>query len=342
MVVIAANTALLVVGVRESARANSVIVAIKLVDHRGVHRRGRAVRKHGALGDGAQSGRAISFRRTSAPANSAVSGVVRGAAVVFFAYIGFDAVSTAAQEAKNPKRDMPIGILGSLVMCTVLYVAVGFVLTGIVPYDQLNVPDPIAVGIDAVGLAWLVAGHQARHHLRPDLGHSGHAARPAAHLLFDGARRLAAAGRGEGASAIPHALRHHDRHRSVVMVLAGAAADRPGRRTGQHRHAVRLRHRLRRRVGVAHHASPDLPRPFQDAGGLCRRAAGRGVFGVPDVRPAARHLAAVRRLAGDRALDLRVLRHQAQPRAGSIVARMTLAAPRDDESAGDVLAVAVL
>jgi APA family basic amino acid/polyamine antiporter len=75
--------------------------------------------------------------------------------VVFFAYIGFDAVSTTAQEAINPKRDMPIGILGSLALCTVLYLAVGFVLTGIVPYDQLNVPDPIAVGINAIGLKWL-------------------------------------------------------------------------------------------------------------------------------------------------------------------------------------------
>jgi APA family basic amino acid/polyamine antiporter len=83
------------------------------------------------------------------------SGVVRGAAVVFFAYIGFDAVSTAAQEANNPKRDMPIGILGSLAICTVLYLAVGFVLTGIVPYDRLNVADPIAVGIDATGMKWL-------------------------------------------------------------------------------------------------------------------------------------------------------------------------------------------
>ncbi len=80
---------------------------------------------------------------------------MRGAAVVFFAYIGFDAVSTAAQEAKNPQRDMPLGILGSLVICTVLYIAVGFVLTGIVAYDKLNVADPIAVGIDAIGLDWL-------------------------------------------------------------------------------------------------------------------------------------------------------------------------------------------
>jgi APA family basic amino acid/polyamine antiporter len=82
---------------------------------------------------------------------------VRGAGVIFFAYIGFDAVSTAAQETKNPKRDMPIGILGSLAICTVLYIAVALVLTGIVKYTQLNVPDPIAVGINAAGpgLAWL-------------------------------------------------------------------------------------------------------------------------------------------------------------------------------------------
>src|SRR6202012_5719833 len=83
------------------------------------------------------------------------SGVLRGAAVVFFAYIGFDAVSTAAQEAKVPMRAMPIGILGPLVICTILYIAVGLVLTGIGPFDRLNVPDPIAVGIDAAGVGWL-------------------------------------------------------------------------------------------------------------------------------------------------------------------------------------------
>ncbi len=82
-------------------------------------------------------------------------GILRGAGVVFFAYVGFEAVSTAAQEAKNPQRDMPIGILGSLVVCTVLYMAVSAVLTGIVPYTTLNVPDPIAVGVDAIGLPWL-------------------------------------------------------------------------------------------------------------------------------------------------------------------------------------------
>ncbi|MEW5917670.1 MAG: amino acid permease [Gemmatimonadota bacterium] len=83
------------------------------------------------------------------------SGVLRGAAIMFFAYIGFDAVSTAAQEAKKPQRDLPVGILASLAICTVLYIAVAIVLMGIVPYGQLNVPDPLAVGIDATGLTWL-------------------------------------------------------------------------------------------------------------------------------------------------------------------------------------------
>jgi APA family basic amino acid/polyamine antiporter len=145
---------LLVIGIRETARFNNFIVAVKLV-----------VIALFIL----CAAPAFSTANWIAPANPGGafippnqgfgiygwSGVVRGAAVVFFAYIGFDAVSTAAQEAKNPMRDMPIGILGSLLICTVLYVVVGFVLTAIVPFDRLNVPDPIAVGIDAAGVGWL-------------------------------------------------------------------------------------------------------------------------------------------------------------------------------------------
>ena len=84
-----------------------------------------------------------------------LSGVLRGAGVMFFAYLGFDAVSTAAQEAKNPKRDMPIGILGSLFACTAIYIVFSLVLTGVVHYTQLNVPAPVAVAIDAMRLFWL-------------------------------------------------------------------------------------------------------------------------------------------------------------------------------------------
>ncbi|MBF0205607.1 MAG: amino acid permease [Oligoflexia bacterium] len=81
------------------------------------------------------------------------SGIFKGAAVVFFAYIGFDSVSTAAQESKNPQRDLPIGILGSLFVCTIVYILVSLVLTGVVGYQELNVPDPIAVAIDKIGPA---------------------------------------------------------------------------------------------------------------------------------------------------------------------------------------------
>jgi APA family basic amino acid/polyamine antiporter len=154
MVVIAGISALLVTGIRESSRANNVAVLIKLavififlavgVRHVSTANWVTAANPSGAF-----------IPPNLGPGQFGLSGIVRGAAVVFFAYIGFDAISTAAQEAKNPQRDMPIGILGSLAICSVLYVAVALVLTAIVPYDRLNVPDPIAVAVDAVGAGWL-------------------------------------------------------------------------------------------------------------------------------------------------------------------------------------------
>ena len=93
---------------------------------------------------------AVHSRRTPATFGEfGWSGIVRGAGVIFFAYIGFDAVSTAAQESRNPQRDMPRGIIGSLVICTVLYVLVSGVMVGLVPYQQLGVPAPMAVAVDA-------------------------------------------------------------------------------------------------------------------------------------------------------------------------------------------------
>ncbi len=154
MLVTAIASMLLIVGIRESARVNNIIVAIKvgivvifiLASLWFVSTANWVTAKNpdGAL-----------IPPNLGPGQFGWSGVIRGAAVVFFAYIGFDAVSTAAQEAINPQRDMPIGILGSLIVCALLYVIVGFVITGIVPYDKLNVPDPIAVGVDAIGLKWL-------------------------------------------------------------------------------------------------------------------------------------------------------------------------------------------
>jgi APA family basic amino acid/polyamine antiporter len=141
-------TILLFVGIRESANVNTAIVFTKI----------------GVIVTFILVGAAYIQRANwhpFVPPNSGQfghfgwSGVLRGAAVVFVAYIGFDAVSTAAQETRNPQRDMPIGIIGSLVICSLLYVLVAIVLTGIVPYATLNVPDPIAVGIDATKVFWL-------------------------------------------------------------------------------------------------------------------------------------------------------------------------------------------
>ena len=141
-------TALLAFGVRESTSLNAGIVAVKLC----------VIGLFLAFGAGHLH---PANWHPFLPANTGHfghygwSGVLRGAGVIFFAYIGFDAVSTAAQEAKNPQKDMPVGILGSLFVCTLLYIAVAGVLTGLVSYKQLNVADPIAVGVGSIGLHWL-------------------------------------------------------------------------------------------------------------------------------------------------------------------------------------------
>jgi APA family basic amino acid/polyamine antiporter len=154
MLAVVVVSTLLVLGIHESARVNNVIVAIKLaIIIVFIGAAAWFLNTDNWVTTGNPAGDFIP--PNAGPGQYGWSGILRGAAVVFFAYIGFDAVSAAAQEAKNPKRDMPIGILGSLTICTLLYVAVAFVLTGIVPYDKLNVPDPIVVGIDAIGLIWL-------------------------------------------------------------------------------------------------------------------------------------------------------------------------------------------
>jgi APA family basic amino acid/polyamine antiporter len=146
-------TAILIIGIKESANFNSVIVAVKLIVLVIFLILGGATLLHHPEMP------AINWH-PFLPANTGTfgsfgwSGVLRGAGVIFFAYIGFDAVSTAAQEAKNPKRDMPIGILGSLVLCTILYILVALVLTGLVNYKDLNIPDSLAVGIDVTGVRW--------------------------------------------------------------------------------------------------------------------------------------------------------------------------------------------
>ena len=149
VLIVAVMSAVLVIGIRESARVNSVIVILKV-----------AIVLLVVL---------VSLPHLK-PANWSPlippntgewgtygwSGVLRGAGLVFFAYIGFDTVSTAAQESKNPQRDMPIGILGSLAVCTLLYVVVSAVLVGIVPYGELNLPAPMAYAMQRIGAPWWI------------------------------------------------------------------------------------------------------------------------------------------------------------------------------------------
>jgi APA family basic amino acid/polyamine antiporter len=149
MVIVVIITVLLVLGIRESANFNNVIVAVKLA----------VILIFIAVGAAYLNTENWSpfVPPAAGPGKYGWDGVVRAAGVIFFAYIGFDAVSTAAQEAKRPQRDMPIGMLASLAICTVLYIVVSLVLTGIIKYDRLGVPDPMAVAIDSLGqgVAWL-------------------------------------------------------------------------------------------------------------------------------------------------------------------------------------------
>ncbi|MFZ0280529.1 MAG: amino acid permease [Bacteroidales bacterium] len=170
MFIVALLSTLLVIGIRESANFNNIMVITKVsviilfvvIGFMFV----KAVNWHPFIPENKVESTPISEygsiwgwlkAYSSEFGKYGFSGILRGAGVIFFAYIGFDAVSTAAQEAKNPQKDMPIGILGSLGISTVLYILVAIVLTGIVSYTTLNVPDPVAVGVDAMGkgMFWL-------------------------------------------------------------------------------------------------------------------------------------------------------------------------------------------
>jgi APA family basic amino acid/polyamine antiporter len=149
VLLILAMTALLVIGIKESAGFNNIIVIVKVAIVLLV------------IGFGFMYVDTANWSPFIPPSEGngvyGWSGVLRAAGVVFFAYIGFDAVSTAAQEAKNPQKDMPIGILGSLAICTVLYILMCLVMTGLAPYKTLAVPHPVYVALDAAGdsLNWL-------------------------------------------------------------------------------------------------------------------------------------------------------------------------------------------
>jgi APA family basic amino acid/polyamine antiporter len=152
ILVVLAITSVLVVGIKQSANLNTGIVFVKLsVVGIFIVLGAYFLFQHPAL---AHANWHPFIPPSDGHGNFGLKGIATGAASIFFAYIGFDAVSTAAQEAKNPQKDMPLGILGSLVICTILYIVVSTVLTGLVNYKSLNVADPVALGIDATGVSW--------------------------------------------------------------------------------------------------------------------------------------------------------------------------------------------
>ncbi len=141
LAIVGVITVILVIGVTESSWVNTLMVGIKLA----------VILLFLAVGFAA-----VHPHQWVTPsfAPNGFKGMSMGAAIIFFSYIGFDAVSTAAEEAKNPQRDIPIGIIASLIICTILYIAIALALTGLIPWDQLDVPDPLAVALQYIHADW--------------------------------------------------------------------------------------------------------------------------------------------------------------------------------------------
>jgi hypothetical protein len=227
------------------------------------------------------------------------TGIVAGAGVVFFAYIGFDAVSTAAQEAKNPQRDMPIGIITSLLVCTVLYIIVSAIATGVVPYSQLDVPDPIARVADAAGMGWMTR-----------LIELGAIAGLSSVILVQllGQARVFWSMSNDGLLP-PIVNRIHPKYRTpwITQIFLGVPGGDTSRVPDRARrgvagvdwNAARFRHRVQRGPRASP-AGANPPPSVQDAPGLVRGAGGNPLLSLPDVLPPAAHVGAADHLAGDR------------------------------------------
>ena len=205
-------TTILVIGINESARFNATIVVIKVAVVLFVIALG--VRYINSANWGHDWG---SFAPTG------LSGIGAGAAYIFFAYIGFDAVSTTAQEAKNPQRDLPIGIIASLLVCTVLIHRRRGRLTGMVQWQQINIEAPDRPSISGSRSVDCVTHHYDRRACRINQRHAGNASRPDPRPVLDG-KRWAAAQKilRRRPSEVPHSLEEHDSCRTCWRRLLAA------------------------------------------------------------------------------------------------------------------------
>jgi APA family basic amino acid/polyamine antiporter len=309
-------TVILVKGIQESASVNAAIVMVKLAIVLFVIVVGaRFVNPAHWIPFAPYGYTGFSFfgytlMGQTGPAGEPV-GMLAGAAIVFFAYIGFDSVSTHAEEARNPSRDVPIGIIVSLVLCTVLYIAVAAVLTGMVPYNQINIDAPVSDAFRQVGLPWA--------QLMISVGAvAGITSVLLVMMLSQPRIFLAMAGRiaphrilRRGPRTFPHALEINDPDRLLRRSPGRLPAPANPGGTGEHRHAAGLCDCLRGSVDHAAHPSrggASVPRAL----GLFRANRGNLALLDADVLSARGKLAAPGRLAGGGPLDLLHVRPQAQ------------------------------
>ena len=317
LVIVALVTVVLVVGIRESAGLNTLLVGIKLaavvfvivvgafyVNPAHWHPfapyglTGLQLFGHTLFGQSDAGGKPL--------------GMLAGSALAFFAYIGFDSVSTHSEEAKNPQRDVPIAILVSLVLCTLLYIGVVAVLTGMVPYGQLDVNAPVSDAFRRVGLRWA-------QFLIAMAGIAGITSVLLVTMLSQARILLAIARDGLLPPGFFAAV--HERFRTpwkstiatgtLRRLARGVPPHRRPPHAGQHGDPPGLRHRLRR--GPHHAADPPgggaaVPGPLR----AVRPHPGNRELPPADVLSSFRELAAALRLAGDRPHDLLQLREEAQ------------------------------
>ena len=274
---IAVLTTLIAIGIKESMRVNLVLVAVKLfivlfVIVAGIGFVNTANYSPFVPPSDPSAATASGLRAPLIqllfglqPAAFGISGIVAGASIVFFAYIGFDVVATTAEEARNPQRDLPRGIIASLIICTVLYIAVALVITGMVPFAQIDPKAALASAFTSVGKGGYATLDLGRRGRRADDGRDDADDRRDPGRVRHGAGLAAAAEPGAHQPAHRHPDADHAHHRRAGRPHRLADPDRRAGGDGQHRHARGVHARVDRRADPAQApARPQalLPVPF--------------------------------------------------------------------------------
>ena len=288
-------TAVLARGIQESARLNAGIVATKTAVVVMV------------IIVGAFYVKAVNWGTSwSDFAPNGFAGIASGAAIIFFAYIGFDAISTAAEETKNPQKDMPFGIIGSLIVCTILYIAVALVLTGMVHWSKIDLKARSRRRSRATGSVGCLPHHGRRARGRASVMRISSARRVFRHV----ARRSCRDRVRRGPHEVPDAVQDDVDRRMRLRPSGRLHSDRRPRPDGEHRHASRVRHRVRGRHHPAAHEpgrEPAVPHAVRAR----RPDPRRDLLPLSHAEPRLAHVGPSRDLARDRPRDFFRLQPQA-------------------------------